>query len=393
MSPAQGGFLLPLLALVLGHVFSNAVRTLPAVAADLLTRDLAISAETLAAITGAFPAAFAFAMIPVGVALDRYGVKPVSLTLLAISAGGCVVAAVAPSAGSMLLAQVVLGIGCSGMLMAPMTYAARVLDQGRFNLWSGLIQAIGNCGMLLSASPLAWLVEAHGWRAGFWACLVLALLAIAAVALTLRHAPPTRDAGRSLATDTRAVIRLLRAPQLLGLFAIASVSFGAVLGVRGLWGGPWLMEVKGMARIEAGHVLFAATAALVAGPALAGWAVSRFGRLPWLLAGGHVLAALFILALLAGGPLGTGPAMDAALMVGFGLAISFQVLCFARLRALVRPEEAGRALSAQNMYFFGGAAVLQGLSGLAALAGGVGAALLTFALALLVGAALYLRRP
>ena len=93
MSPPQGGFLLPLLALVLGHVFSNAVRTLPAVAADLLTRDLAISAETLAAITGAFPAAFALAMIPVGVALDRYGVKPVSLTLLAISAGGCVVAA------------------------------------------------------------------------------------------------------------------------------------------------------------------------------------------------------------------------------------------------------------------------------------------------------------
>jgi predicted MFS family arabinose efflux permease len=391
-APAQG-FLLPLLALALGHVFSNAVRTLPAVAADLLTRDLAISAETLAAITGAFPAAFALAMIPVGVALDRYGVKPVSLTLLALSAAGCVVAALAPSAGTMLLAQILLGMGCSGMLMAPMTYAARVLDQARFNLWSGLVQAIGNCGMLLSASPLAWLVEAAGWRAGFWACLGLALLAFTAVALTLRHAPPAREAGRGIGADTRAVIGLLAAPRLLGLFAIASVSFGAVLGVRGLWGGPWLMEVKGLSRIEAGHVLFAATAALVAGPALAGWAVSRFGRLPWLLAGGHVVAALFILALLAGGPAGTSAATDAALMVGFGLAISFQVLCFARLRALVRPEEAGRALSAQNMYFFGGAAVLQGLSGLAALAGGVGAALLTFALALIVGAALYLRRP
>ena len=43
----------PLLALTLGHVFSNAVRTLPAVATDVLTRDLVISAETLAAITSA----------------------------------------------------------------------------------------------------------------------------------------------------------------------------------------------------------------------------------------------------------------------------------------------------------------------------------------------------
>ena len=78
----------------------------------------------------------------------------------------------------MLLAQCVLGIGCSGMLMAPMTFAARTMDAPRFALWSGLVQAIGNSGMLLTASPLAWLVEASGWRAGFWACLGLAGLAV-----------------------------------------------------------------------------------------------------------------------------------------------------------------------------------------------------------------------
>ncbi|QYU67102.1 hypothetical protein J4558_19405 [Leptolyngbya sp. 15MV] len=48
---------LPLLALCLGHVFSNAVRTLPAIAADVLMRDLGLTAETLAALTGAFPLA------------------------------------------------------------------------------------------------------------------------------------------------------------------------------------------------------------------------------------------------------------------------------------------------------------------------------------------------
>lgn len=57
----------------------------------------------------------------------------------------------------------------------------------------------------------------------------------------------------------------------------------------------------------------------------------------------------------------------------------------------MRPEEAERALSAQNIFFFGGAAVLQGLSGLAAAFGGVAAALLTFAVALVVGVALFLR--
>ena len=391
MNGAPRAVALALLALTLGHVFSNAVRTLPAVAADVLTRDLAITAETLAAITGAFPAAFALARVPVGVALDRYGVRPVSLTLLTLGGCGAVLAAVAPSAGTMLLAQIVLGAGCSGMLMAPITHAAQTLGQREFGLWSGLIQAMGNSGMLLSASPLAFLVEALGWRAGYWACVGLAGLAFAAVFVTLRAAPPRPAPERTLLGDTRAVLRLAVAPHLRGLFAIAFVSVGAVLGLRGLWGGPWLMEVKGMARIPAGHVLLAGTVALVLGPALAGWVASRFGRLPLLLAGGHVLAALCILGLLAAGHL-QGPVwLDAALLFLFGLAISFQVLCFALLRPRVAPEEVGRALSAQNIHFFGGAAVLQALSGVAALAGGIGAALLTFALALLLGSALFWR--
>lgn len=382
---------IPLLALTLGHVFSNAVRTLPAVATDVLTRDLAISAETLAAITSAFPAAFAAAMIPVGVGLDRYGVKPVALVLMAIAVLGAAMAALAPSAGMLLLAQIVLGVACSGMMMCPMTYAARAVPQAQFGLWAGLVQGFGNSGMILSASPLAWLVEVSGWRAGFWACGSLALGAMVAILLTVRHERPAEAARSSIWQNAREVMAFALSPRLRGLMALAFVSFGAVLGVRGLWGGPWLMEMKGMGRIEAGHLLLLCTVMLVAGPAFAGWLVGRLGHLRRLLLGGHLAAAGCVVALVLGGPLGFPAWMDGLLLVGFGATISFQILCFALLRSLVRPEEAGRALSAQNIFFFGGAAILQGLSGAAAALGGVAAALLTFAAALVMGCALFLR--
>ena len=302
-------FAIPLLALTLGHVFSNAVRTLPAVAADVLARDLSITTQELAAITGAFPAAFALAMLPVGVALDRHGVRPVALTLLAIAALGAALAALAPSALTMLGAQVVLGFGCSGMMMCPMTFAARAMDAPRFGLWSGLIQTIGNSGMLLTASPLAWLIEAQGWRAGFWACLGIVAVAAAAVFLTVPHERPAAPAEprgpltaklRGLLADAGEVLRFAADPRLRGLMALAFVSFGATLGVRGLWGGPWLMEVKGLPRIEAGHLLLGCTLALVAGPALAGWVVSRLGRVNRLLVIGHGVAAILVVALVAG---------------------------------------------------------------------------------------------
>ncbi|WP_338148316.1 MFS transporter [Neoroseomonas eburnea] len=385
---------LSVLALTLGHVFSNAVRTLPAMAADVLQRDLGLTADGLAALTGAFPAAFALAMLPVGVALDRYGVKPTALVLLAIAGTGSLLGAVAAGPWSMLVAQLVLGIGCSGMLMCPVTYAAKMLPPERFGLWGGVIQAFGNTGMLLSASPLALLVEHAGWRAGYLACALLALGAAVAVSTVVRGAPPAMQARRSIAEDARDVVALGLSRELRAPIVIAFASFAAVLGVRGLWGGPWLMEVKGLARVPAGNILLFCTVALILGPAVAGMLERRFQRVRrLLLAMGHLGAAAAILLMVAGGALGWGVAADAVLLTAFGLLISLQVICFALVRSAVPPERAGRALSAMNVSFFGGAAVLQAVSGAAAAAGGVGAALLVFAAALVVCTLVFLRLP
>lgn len=392
---AAGGVAVPILALALGHVFSNAVRTLPALAADVLAADLGLSAEGLAAVTAVFPAAFTLAMVPTGVALDRWGVRRTALVLLAVGAVGSVLAAIAGGAVGMVLAQAVLGVGCSGMLMCPVTFAARALPLARFALWSGIIQTVGNTGMLLSASPLALLVEWRGWQAGFWASAALAALAWTVVAVAVREPSLARGARRTVWQDAREVVSLARSRALRPLMVFAFASFAAVLGVRGLWGGPWLMETKGLGRVEAGNLLLICTAALTVGPALAG-VVDRLlvRHRDALMAGSHVLVAMLIALLVLGGPGGPlaaaaglpvlPPSFDAAMLAGFGLVISFQVLIFPTTRALVAPEQTGRALSAVNMSFFGGAAAMQAVSGVAASVGGVAAALSSFAVALLV---------
>lgn len=400
LAAAAAPIALPILVLCLGHVFSNAVRTIPAIAADVLMRDLGIGAEALAQLTGVFPLAFATVMIPVGIALDRHGVKRVSLCLLTVAGCGAMLAALATGPWSMLLAQVVLGAGCSGMLMCPITFAARALSAPRFATWSGIIQAVGNSGMLLSASPLALLIEATDWRAGYWASALLAALAFALVAAFVPGERPAVRPSRGLLLDSRDVAAMAWQPQLRAVVVLIFASFAAVLGLRGLWGGPWLMEAKGLPRVEAGNILLAATIALTLGPVLAGALLRRFGQAPALLAGSHLLAAALILLLVAGGAGGPASAAfgvaampsawDLGLLIAFGLIISFQVLAFSLVRAAVPPEQAGRALSAANLSFFLGAAVLQILSGLMAGWGGIAAALLTFAAALMICAVAFL---
>ena len=159
---------LALLALASGHMLSTLLRTIPAISLDLMARDFGTSPQALASLTSIYHFSFAASQIPVGAAMDRFGVRPVSLSLLGGTVVGTLVSALATGPASFVLGQLMLGIATSGMLMCPMTLAAKQMSAAKFGLWSGLILSIGNIGMLLSASPLAFVVDQFGWRAGFW---------------------------------------------------------------------------------------------------------------------------------------------------------------------------------------------------------------------------------
>lgn len=387
-------FGLPLLVLALGHMLSNMLRTLPAIATDVISIDLAVSPESLASLTGAYHLAFAAGQIPIGVALDRYSVRTVSLALLSIIIAGSALAAVVEGATGFLIAQIVLGIGCCGMLLCPMTLAAKLLTPRQFGLWSGLIQGVGNTGMLLSASPMAWLVEHYEWRAGFWVSAALAaLVAILVWRVVPDNAPNRTQAPTTLKAELRQVLRIGLSSHLRGVIVLAFVSFAAAIAVRGLWGGPWLMEIKNLSRVDAGNALLPLTGALVLGPMLYGALDRRIGHRRGLLAIGHFLAGAALLLVMAGGLSGglsntssvslMPPVFDVWVFFIFGAAVAVQPLLFAMGRAAVEPAQAGKALAAVNLSFFGGAAVLQALTsplatlwGLPAVMGFLGASLI-----------------
>src|SRR5262249_29162194 len=152
--------------------------------------------------------AFAAAQIPVGAAMDRFGVRPVSLSLLAGTVFGAVASGFATGPGSFAVGQLMLGIATSGMLMCPMTLAAKQLSAARFGLWSGAILSIGNIGMLLSSSPLAFVVDRYGWRSGFWISAAAGIVVALAVSVLVPNQPAEHKDDSSPLSQMIAVLRL-----------------------------------------------------------------------------------------------------------------------------------------------------------------------------------------
>ncbi|WP_027571059.1 MFS transporter [Bradyrhizobium sp. WSM1743] len=389
-----------LLALACGHMLSTLLRTIPAVSLDLMAADFHIEPQALASLTSIYHFAFAAAQIPVGAAMDRFGVRPVSLSLLAGTVFGAVASGFATGPESFAVGQLLLGVATSGMLMCPMTLAAKQLSPGRFGLWSGAILSIGNIGMLLSASPLAFVVDNWGWRAGFWISAIGGVVvALAVLALVPNQPAEHKDESSPLAQMIE-VLRLGLSRPLRGLIALALVSLATSLVLRGLWGGPWLMQVKGLTRVEAGNQLGAFTLAMIAGPLCIGMIDRRLGHRRALVAGSHLAAAVLLALMALGAPhyavsalLGAPvmpPQFDLVLFVLIGLATSAQPLLFGMSRQLVDAQTAGKALAAVNLAFFLGAALMQSVTGAVAALAGLPAVLLFMAAMLAFGVLIFL---
>lgn len=392
--------ILALVVLACGHMLSNLVRTLPAIAVDVMAPDLGTTAHEVASLTAAYHFSFAICQLPIGAALDRFSVRAVSLTLFAGTIAGSILAALASGPPSFLIAQLVLGMATSGMLMCPMTLAARALSPAKFGLWSGIVLSLGNMGMLLSASPLAWVVDGFGWRAGFWVAVILACLIAIAVSVYVPNEPPPRAGRHPLFREMIAVVRLAISPALRGLTMLALTSTAVMLVLRGLWGGPWLMDVKGLSRLEAGNVLLIFTLAMIAGPFLIGLVDRKLGHRRALIAGAHFGVAAGLLLLAAGGPGSIVSLMfgvrqmpvsyDAALLIALGFLMSAAPLIYAMTRQAVAAENTGKALSAINLAFFLGTAMMQSATDPIAGQWGLSAVMLFMGSSVLVGTLAFL---
>jgi len=400
---ADGNFralIFALLALACGHMLSTLLRTIPAVSLDVMAADFRTAPQTLASLTSIYHFAFAASQIPVGAAMDRFGVRPVSLSLLAGTIVGALASGLATGSAGFVFGQLLLGIATSGMLMCPMTLAAKRMSAARFGLWSGIILSVGNIGMLLSASPLAFVVEHYGWRAGFWISAGFGAAVALAVFLLVPKQPAEHADPSSPLSQMGEVLRIGLSRPLRGLVALALVSLAATLVLRGLWGGPWLMEVKALSRVEAGNVLGLFTLALIIGPVLMGMLDRAFGHRREVLAATHALAALLLVLTAAGAPnyplsewlgIKAVPAqIDGALFVLMGIAISTQPLLFGMTRQQAGAQNAGKALSAINLAFFLGTALMQSATGVVATIFGLPAVLLFMAAALIIGVIVFL---
>ncbi|MFD8309330.1 MFS transporter [Streptomyces sp. NPDC059690] len=155
-----------------------------------LAVDLGASQSTVLWIINVYTLTLAALLLPLGAVGDRLGRKPVLVTGLILFGLAGAVAGLAPSAGVMLAARLVSGVGAAMIMpitLAVITSTFPAEERGRaIGVWTGVAGGGGILGMFLSAA----LVDAANWRRLF---VLPVVLVIVALAMALRSVPDSRE--------------------------------------------------------------------------------------------------------------------------------------------------------------------------------------------------------
>lgn len=353
------------LAFAFAYFLSTLMRAITATLSPTLSAELSLQARDLGLLAGGYFFGFALTQLPMGRWLDTHGPRKVVLRFLVVAVIGCLAFSWASDFSGLLVARILIGVGVSSCLMAPLTGYRRWLplaQQQRANSWMLMTGALG---MLASTLPVQWLLPVIGWR---WIFVGLASLIVLAMLLMTWQLPPWQDPSQAPAPAPRESLLasyapVWRHPYFRCHVPMAFFNYGGMIAMQTLWAGPWMIKVAGYTPVEAATGLFGINVTMLVvfwlwgllTPKLFARGITANQLMSW-----GVPLSLAVQAYI----VWSGADAGALAWTLFCMTSSFVSLAQPAVGMAFPSELAGRALSAYNLVMFLGVFVVQWSMGL-----------------------------
>lgn len=342
------------------YFLSSLFRAVIGVISPELAREFNLGPQDLGALASLYFYAFAFAQIPGGVLLDRFGPRRAESALILAAAAGALLFCFAESFAALGAGRILIGIGVAICFAAPLKAAAMWYAPEKQVALSGWIMLIGGLGASFATKPVELALGYFDWRTLFAGLAGLSLLAAAGIAWFIRDIP-VEGAQRSMAEQWRGLGGLLVHRRFWWVMPWAFTGMGTFISVQGLWGMQWLMHGAGYTKADAASLLLAVSLIALSGYFFIGALSERLARRGitnrHLLAAGMVLDLLSLLAISLHWP---GEVVWWCL---YGLGTSLNVLTFTVLSHGLPPTLVGRGNTGLNLFMFVGTGSISFLVG------------------------------
>jgi len=239
-----------------GYFLSCLLRAITATLSPVLTSEFNLLSADLGLLAGGYFLGFACMQIPLGYLLDKYGPKKIVSSFLLIALVGTGSFALAESFSGLLISRILIGIGVSACLMAPLTgyriwYAEN--QQQRANSWMLMIASLG---FLSSTLPVQLLLPSFGWRWIFGGITILILISIILMLVFIPKWNLTKSNQLEEPTNNGTLSEVWKNRFFISVIPMGLFNYGGLMAIQTLWAGPWMTRVAGYTPLQSATGLF-----------------------------------------------------------------------------------------------------------------------------------------
>ena len=346
-----------------GYFLSCLLRAITATLSPVLTLEFDLMAADLGLLAGGYFLGFACMQIPIGFLLDKFGPKKIVSSFLLIAFIGTVSFALAQSFSGLLASRILIGVGVSACLMAPLTgYRIWFAEnqQQRANSWMLMIASLG---FLSSTLPVQLLLPTLGWR---WMFGGIAALILVSIVLMLAFIPKwDHQKDESLDSSSRlgSFADVWKNKFFISVIPMGLLNYGGLMAIQTLWAGPWMTRVAGYSPLESATGLFWINITMLVSFFLWGYFLPKITNLGFsafkILKLGLPLSFLVMLTIIL-----LGPKAGAFYITLFILSSIFLSVIQPAVGLSFQSHLAGKALTSFNLLIFLGTFIMQWFIGL-----------------------------
>jgi len=365
--------------LALAYLFVYFHRLSLSVVANDLIKEFQTTASVMGLLGSIYFYCYAFMQFPAGLLSDSLGPRKSVTLFLIIASAGSIIFGFAPTIKIAFLGRVMVGLGVSMVFIPTMKILSRWFHPHEFAFMTGILNAVGGIGVLAATWLLALMTLFLGWRVSFELIGCCTFIIVAMVWFIVSDRPEDKgwpsleelDKEKGKISEPAKQIPLLQGVRQViseKYFWPVAIWFffdcGIFFGFGALWGGPYLMDVYGMTRAQAGTTLSMIAWGMIIGSPPLGFISDKLmksRKKPFVLCNLILVVELVFLTIFPSG------LPRIALLIFFFIfsicASSVVIFAFTIIKELFPVEIAGTSTGMVNLFPFLGGAVFMPLLG------------------------------
>ncbi len=364
--------------LALAYFFVYFHRLSLSIVADELVKDFQSSASVIGLLGSIYFYCYAVMQLPAGLLSDSIGPRKTVFFFLLIATSGSIIFGISKDIRVAFIGRILVGFGVSMVFIPTMKILSQWFRKHEFAQMAGILNAVGGLGVLAATWALALMTGAFGWRISFIIIGVCTFVIAFFSWFIIRDRPQDKkwpsimeiDSQEDVLTQPNDISLMQGAGKVVSekyFWPIAVWFFfncGIFFGFGGLWSGPYLMDVYGMTRAQAGVVLSMIAWGMIIGSPLLGLLSDRLlkSRKKLFLLCTSILAVQLLLLYIFPASLPT-PMIYVFFFIFSICSSAIVVIGFTTTKELFPVEIAGTSVGTVNLFPFLGGAVFMPLLG------------------------------